>query len=775
MSGRPRIRCLTAILLLTLCPLVATADMRILVVDLRVNQQDVGDTFVLQDEAGSFYVSEAVLRQWDVQDPLPEPVEFRGDIYYSLCELDGATTELDSRLMQLEVFLPPRLMATRNLDLNRYQAAPTIEDTGLYMDYQLNAADYAGSGNRQFNARLQPVLFGEFGNVSANTLYRHRSTPPSGFDDDAGSGLALLDLTWSKDDPERMRSLRFGDIITRTAGGGSSFRMGGLQVGTNFSTRPLYITYPLPQFYGEATVPTALDVYVNGQLRRREQVEPGSYVLEDIPVINGAGQLQVVARDALGQQQIFSQDFYSSTELLKEGLTDYSFSIGAIREDYGVANFQYGAPAAAGTWRHGLNGHHTVEAHAEVTDGLALLGAGSRYVVPAGGTVRSDLAVSSGREGSGARWRLGFRQQIDTYSYNLDIAGAGRNFRVAGSDMPAPAVEVFLNAGRNFFEQGAIGASLVHREYHDRSRQSVFSLNYNRSFQNRLRLSSFISYTRDIDDDVAVGLRFSMPLGERQYASGGFTDRAGRQVLEAQYRRALPRGNGFGYYLGASVLDSRFLDAGGSWQTQYGNYNLDVRNNEGSGTAWLATASGSVAWLDGLAQFTRRIDDGFAVVNVGGIEGVRVYAENIEIGRTNEDGQLFVPGLRPYLNNQLRIEVDDVPLNASVGQANIVATPYSRSGVVVNFDVRMANNVMMRVVTPDGRPLPEGAMAEVSSSLEEFPVGMDGKLFLQNIDRSSEVTLRWHGKSCTLDVPFPAGGQVIARVGEVVCEPVDDR
>jgi outer membrane usher protein len=93
--------------------------------------------------------------------------------------------------------------------------------------------------------------------------------------------------------------------------------MAGVQVATNFDTRPKFIRYPLPSFYGDTAVPSVLDVYINGQLRRSEQVEAGRFLLEDIPAINGAGQMQIVTRDAVGRQQVYAEDFYLATDLLR--------------------------------------------------------------------------------------------------------------------------------------------------------------------------------------------------------------------------------------------------------------------------------------------------------------------------------------------------------------------------------------------------------------------------------------------------------------------------
>ena len=113
-----------------------------------------------------------------------------------------------------------------------------------------------------------------------------------------------------------------------------------------------------------------------------------------------------------------------------------------------------------------------------------------------------------------------------------------------------------------------------------------------------------------------------------------------------------------------------------------------------------------------MTTFTRQIRDAFAVVNVGDFEGVRVYSENQEIGRTNKNGQLFVPGLRPYLRNNLRIEIEDLPLNAKVGNVATQAAPYYRSGVVVNFNVQESNNVIFKAILPDGSPVPEGCVRD---------------------------------------------------------------
>ena len=352
MSCLSRLNFFATILLLSCANVAQALDTSdVLVVDLYMNHESMGEAFVLQDDDGGYLVDESVLLHWNINAPWPAPRTFLGNEYYAIGKFPGASADLKDRLMELHISMPAELMATRYVDMRRRgQLAPATE-FGVYMDYELNHIARERFGGQSSYGLFRPVVFGPQGSVNSNLLYRKFNSAAV---TDESSGLVVLDLTYTRDDPSNVRSLRVGDIITRANRMGRALRFGGIQVATNFGTQPTMITYPLPSFYGQTEVPTALDIYVNGRLTRREEVQPGPYVLEDVPVVSGAGQLQVVARDALGRQQVFVQDFYLSTQLLREGLNDYSFNIGALREDFGIENFQYGDLAASATWRHGL-------------------------------------------------------------------------------------------------------------------------------------------------------------------------------------------------------------------------------------------------------------------------------------------------------------------------------------------------------------------------------------------------------------------------------------
>jgi outer membrane usher protein len=738
----------------------------VLIVDLYVNHERMGDSFVLTDTSGNFYVDERTLRYWEIRRPWPAPRQFAAENYYSLAELPGTSAELDSQAMELRVDIPAELMPTRRVNMQAEGLEPEIEGLGAFLDYDLNWLNQGSSGNTSTYGLFRPVVFGPFGNVNTTLIYRNQS---SGI---GSAGLSVLEMTYTRDNPDTMRSLRIGDVVTAPGENGRAIRLGGIQLATNFATRPTLITYPLPDFYGQTAVPSAIDIYVNGRLSRQQQVQPGSFVLEDVPVINGAGQMQVVATDALGRQQMFTEDFYLSTDMLAQGLSDYSLTIGALREDYGQEDFRYGDAAASATWRHGLRDDLTIEGHGEFSEDVSMIGGALRHAMRWGATVSGGLAISTSKADTGVRWQAGFHRQSAMTNLNLGASGSTQSFAVVGNLYSTPKVGLLASVGRNLYSAGTIRASGVHQELYDLPRRTIWSVDYATVFRNGLSMSTYVSYLDSSEDDISAGVRFFFNFGEHHSVSGTVSsDRFGKGAT-ATVQRNMPMYSGYGYHLTASRTDLSFLDAGAIAQNDFGAYYVNVRHEESAGTTWQAGARGSVAVMDGMARFARQLDEAFAVVNVGNIEGVRVYSENVEVGRTNSKGQILVPRLRPYLKNQLSIELEDLPLNARIGDTQIDTAPFSRSGVIINFDVRVTTNLLLRAVTPDGQPVPEGAIASVFHTGDRYPVGRDGKLYLQGIDRSSQIEIRWSNVICELEVPYPASTAVIAKVGDIECTPV---
>ncbi len=96
-------------------------------------------------------------------------------------------------------------------------------------------------------------------------------------------------------------------VLTRIPGGACWF-------GTDFALQPYRITAPLPAFFGSATLPSDVELYVNGVRQYSGNVPAGPFQLNTIPNISGAGNAQVVLTDAaLGRATTLN--FSLATEL----------------------------------------------------------------------------------------------------------------------------------------------------------------------------------------------------------------------------------------------------------------------------------------------------------------------------------------------------------------------------------------------------------------------------------------------------------------------------
>jgi outer membrane usher protein len=213
------------------------------------------------------------------------------------------------------------------------------------------------------------------------------------------------------------------------------------------------------------------------------------------------------------------------------------------------------------------------------------------------------------------------------------------------------------------------------------------------------------------------------------------------------------------------------VPTGGSvHQNRVGNYAAGWKG--AAARPILEWASGGFAALGGTAFLTRRINDSFAVVQVPGIENVRVYADNQEIGRTDSNGDLLLPRLRPYDRNQVSIEQLDLPLDAEIKSLSIDVTPYYRSGVAVGFPIRRVRSAILRLVQEDGSAVPPGAHITLTGSEQTFPIGFDGALYVAGLAQNNELRARWDGKTCALTLTLPANPDPQFDFGIVVCKEV---
>ena len=208
-------------------------------------------------------------------------------------------------------------------------------------------------------------------------------------------GLSSSTRAWRWDDPQLRTLLIVGDAISAPGWWGNAVRFGGVQFSSNYALQPGYITYPLLAVSGMAAIPTAAELYANNVRISSQNVPAGPFTITNVPVVNGAGELQLVVTNALGQQQIITQPYYTTTQLLRAGLSEFSVSAGAARFNYGLQNFDYRDGLVSGLYRHGVSDRLTLEGRGEVSSDVRGAGVGATQVLGVIGVLEAGVAGSN--------------------------------------------------------------------------------------------------------------------------------------------------------------------------------------------------------------------------------------------------------------------------------------------------------------------------------------------------------------------------------------------
>lgn len=145
-----------------------------------------------------------------------------------------------------------------------------VSSTGALFNYDIYASRY--KRNSQLAAWSEQRLFGHYGYISNSGIAKQAL---SGESSDNYGGYLRYDTTFSHFDEANAIRWQAGDLITDSLVWSNSIRIGGLSISRDFSIRPDIVTFPLPQFSGQAVVPTSVDLFINGNMTSSEHARPG--------------------------------------------------------------------------------------------------------------------------------------------------------------------------------------------------------------------------------------------------------------------------------------------------------------------------------------------------------------------------------------------------------------------------------------------------------------------------------------------------------------------
>lgn len=724
-----------------------------------INGQPLEETGLVVLSAGRLFVRQDMLSQWGLRLPAPlRQMEVGGCDYALLDGLPGLSVKLDGSGGTLLIDAGPSFFPTAHIGPEQ-RGRPVMEAVPVqFVGYDLSVARWGGGWAA--SALLDAGMSGGWGVAGITALMQQGG---------GGPAAVRLDSNVIRDFQDRRLRLVLGDTLTRGADWNRPVRFAGVRLGTDFSLTPEAVTYPVPRLSGSAALPSVVDLAAASS-RQSMAVQPGDFKIDYQPVFTGAGEVTMTIRDANGVARTVTQSFYTSPRLLREGLDDFSLEAGFLRRDFGARSFSYGAPFAAGFWRHGLGDGLTLSGRMEASEAGQMAGLGFGALLSSWGEISLAAAGSHGRSGDGFLWRAQVQRITARYSVTASYMQEDAHFTQVGEDDPVPAGrrEWVVAGSLALGGRGTVNAHYLDSEGGQGDRFSTGSLSYAASLGAAWVMLG-ARRTRFLDSRTN-GLfgSLTLPLGAR--SSAGLFVEGGRTA--ASFSQNPPPDAGWGYrFLASRQADAPVqMEGGVTWRTAAGDVDLSAsRMGEMEGMRF--QARGALLRVGGRIIATPQLDYAFAVVDVAADQDVTVFFENRPVARKAEPGRpAIVTGLQPYAANRIAIDLDALPIDTVVTSAEQVAVPGYRQAVRIGFGGAAAHPVTLRLVDGGGAAIAEGLTVTMEGAAPGIS-GHGGEVYLADAHEGQEILLSGPAVACRAIVPALPGGAGAARMGPVRCVP----
>jgi outer membrane usher protein len=692
-----------------------------------------------------------------------ERIMVEGRLVVRISSLPGVSAVLDEAALTLRVTADPALLGrtVMNLTAARPTSIEYRRDTSAFVNYAA-----AWDTNDQHLASLEGGL-----SLGPGLL--------SGYVSHAPTGIVRGPVSLTIDARTRLQRWVVGDTVASNGALGGAAQLAGLSVSRNYELDPYFVRFPTVGLTGALSTPSTVDVFVNDRLVRREQLPPGTFDVQGLPLPIGAGSARIVMRDAFGREQEISGSYYLSSGLLAPGLHQYHYVAGVQREFAATESWRYGEVAAFGRHRAGLTDAVTVGGRVEAS--ADLVSGGPEAVTRLGrfGEVEVTGAWSRHREGTGYAWSTGYLYSNRAVTLGGSLRGASQDYVTVATrfdSLDRLRIESGLSASTRLGRLGSVTVSYQNRRYYGAlPRQTLISLSASRRLAGRSSL--FLTASRSQINDVVspalfAGVSFGIGPRNTMGASTEYRDDRSTAAFEAQ--RAMPLGEGFGYRVRGETGDLGAIDGDARYQSRWGRYELQ-HNDIGGNRLTSVSAAGALVAIGGRVFATRPVDQSFALVRVPGVSNVRTFLSNQEIGRTDRNGNLLVPNLLPYYGNKLSIAPEDIPLNRTIEKRELTVAPPFRGGAVAVFpaekEQRLSGAIALKkgwgtIVPSFGLLFAETA----SGAVIESPLGPRGEFYLEGLTPGVLKTRVEYGDlDCRFELSVPDSDQPVVAMGSVEC------
>lgn len=593
------------------------------------------------------------------------------------------------------------------------------------------------------------------------------------------------------DNRENLNRLILGDFITPAGPTTFGNPIAGISYFRNFRIDPYFIY--TPTFDIKALIPyrSEVEVYLDDVLIKREIVPPGELNLADIRYYGGRRDLKILIKDTFGRIQEITYPLYFTDQMLEEGVREFNYSIGFLREDF-TAN-RYTHLRLFAFERYGYSPYLNFGGQVTAIPGKEFynLSGEAKTLLKYYGVLSFLASYSYLKSQKG--YAL-----MSSYSYTQKNLG----FRASGFYASEDYTENYyqakvprerLSLGASYFIPilGSFSIDMVKSRFKDEEKKFI-NFTYNRSFLGRLNF--FLTFTKHFGKDRSYSFFVGMNLyPQRDHILSTYhQDILEEQSQSFQVSKLPPLGEGYSYRISIDRTDlgstvSPYLQ----YRSRYGVMEIDGRLRGVLESIRLAY-SGSIAYVEDQLVLTRPVLDSFGIIKAGDIPGVLVNLNGQPIGRTNKKGLVALPELSSYYHNNITINDKDIPLDYDIQRKEVNISPWFKSGFCVDFSVEKVYRysgylVAYYIATGQRKPLefyeitveiPSEKKADRSKCLKlverrvekevKVQTGKNGELYLEGLNPGvykAKVVI--DGRVEYFELTLPESKDIVHDIGKI--------
>lgn len=693
------------------------------------------------------------------------------DMPADLSRIPAARVEFDVNNLALMVSVPQAYVQRRT----RGYVDPSLWDNGdavLFTNYQANFSrnEHAtGTSEYRYLGLRSGLNLGSWRLRNESTLSSTAGQP---------SRFRSQRTYLERNLPKLNARLGIGDLYT-SGDIFESVTFRGLQLSTDLGMLPDSHQGYAPVVRGIAETHATVEIRQNNALIYSTSVSPGAFEITDLPSGGSNGNLHVRILEADGRVREFSQPYSYLPVMTRPGHLRYSLSVGEYRRsDQASPDF------FQGTAVYGLGNNLTSFGGVLASDDFFAVNAGVGVNSVFGGmsldVTRSRSRAPDGFGGthvdSGYSARLLYAKTLVATQTTLTMAGyrySTEGYRTFSQHVdsqhplrvdqrPSQQKNRFdLSVNQTLAGNGSLYFSIGEASYWNlpgKTRNwrlgysgNVGALNYN------LAMSHDRDPLLDRSDRQITG-NFSIPLGQRaraprltaavvsprngsaqtQAGLSGYLDRNGA----ASYSLYASRTQGQSSQAGANVnWDTPVAQLGGGYQYGGGNRHLDL------------TASGSVVVHRGGVTLGQPVGETFGLLEVPRARSVGLQGWNGV--RTDRRGYAVVPYLQPYRMNWLNVDTSRLSRDVEISGEAPMLVPTRGAMAVARYGAETGRRVQFVLHTPEGQPVPFGAMAYGDGDKVLGMVDNLSRVLAFGMQENGKVQLRWNGGACQADYRLP--------------------